>query len=240
MLVLSAGVALFLLPVGLTQRIHAVAGPFRIVPDHVEHCPSALFAKKGELATWYFKNFRDRQNIDKFYYYGNFTTLFWFGDMLNVELVFASWSSRGGWKDNALIIKMKQICKTAKTYIPKQWKNAQYAIHPNNASADCPYPPGVYYLRNATADLGVARKFPAFFYGKWRLDAKIMDSDSDCISCMRVLMHVVPQTDYDTSKLGAAGGTDGKDRRNTSDTNVDFTPIDIQNNYNLQGHSIGK
>ncbi|KAK3912701.1 Queuine tRNA-ribosyltransferase [Frankliniella fusca] len=219
------------------QRIHAVAGPFRIVPDHVEHCPSKLFEKKGEQAIWYFKNFRDRVNLDKWYYYGNYTTHFWFSDDMNIELAFASWSTRGGWKENAIIIKMKQICKAAKTYLPKQWKNVMYAILPNNASADCPFPPALYYLRNATADLGVARRVPAFYYGKWRLDAKIMDPEWDCVSCMRILMNIVPQTKYESSKLGVSGVSDGDDRRNTSNTNGDSIPVDVQNPPSL---SIGR
>ncbi|KAK3912335.1 Protein ANTAGONIST OF LIKE HETEROCHROMATIN PROTEIN 1 [Frankliniella fusca] len=126
---------------GKSQRLHSVAGPFRIIPDHAEYCPKRLFGKKGDLTEWHFSFLRDRHDINTFRALGNFTTLYWFGDHLNIELAFSSWSSRGGWKENALILRMSRLCKSAKTYMARQWKNAQLAIHPNNASADCPYPP---------------------------------------------------------------------------------------------------
>ncbi|KAE8740252.1 hypothetical protein FOCC_FOCC014236, partial [Frankliniella occidentalis] len=118
--VLVAGVVSFLSLQCHSQRLNSIAGPFRVIPKHAEHCPEHLFGQKGEIGTWAFSFVRDRQDV---------------------ELSFSSWSSRGGWKENALVLRLKHLCKTGKTYMARQWKNAQLAIHPNNASADCPFPP---------------------------------------------------------------------------------------------------
>ncbi|XP_026286486.2 uncharacterized protein LOC113212110 [Frankliniella occidentalis] len=230
--VLVAGVVSFLSLQCHSQRLNSIAGPFRVIPKHAEHCPEHLFGQKGEIGTWAFSFVRDRQDVNTHYATGNFTTLYWFGDNLNVELSFSSWSSRGGWKENALVLRLKHLCKTGKTYMARQWKNAQLAIHPNNASADCPFPPGMYKVRNATVDLGVTRQFPAFFYGKWRIDVKIIEpqNNTGCISCLRAFAEVVPQVYLDKGKAGAMGGAEGiKGFQNNSDTNVDFTPIEIPN-----------
>ncbi|XP_052128422.1 uncharacterized protein LOC127750534 isoform X2 [Frankliniella occidentalis] len=155
------------------------------------------------------------------------------GQRLNsiaVELAFSSWSSRGGWKENAFNFKVKRLCKSAKMYFARQWKNAQLAIHPNNASADCPFPPGMYKVRNCTVDLGMTNQFPAFFYGKWRIDGRIIEVENNtgCVSCMRVFVETVPVVNAAKGKAGTMGGAETvKGYQNNSDTNVDFTPIEV-------------
>lgn len=56
--------------------------------------------------------------------------------------------------------------------------------------------------RNARVDLGVGRALPAFFYGKWRLDVRIVDAAWECVSCMRVYAQLVPRIKYG-SQIGS-------------------------------------
>ncbi|XP_052127470.1 uncharacterized protein LOC113212138 isoform X3 [Frankliniella occidentalis] len=123
------------------QRINPIAGPFRIIPDHIEHCPAEVFKK--ELATWSFRGTRDRRNLDVWYYSGNYTLGFNFTDLYHVKLDFASWSSRGGWKDYALVLKFKRICATGKLYVPQVWQNIMESVfdEENKTRPDCPFPP---------------------------------------------------------------------------------------------------
>ncbi|KAJ1526599.1 hypothetical protein ONE63_008185 [Megalurothrips usitatus] len=180
-------------------------GPFRIVPDHIEHCPDSFF--KEELAHWTFRGVRDRHNVDVWYYHGNYTLGFYFDDSLNVELNVGSWSSRGGWKENAHVLKFKKICTTGKTYVSRVWQNIMDSVYDENnrTRPDCPFPKGKYRLVDCKADLSTARAVPAFFYGKWRADFKIVDSNWSCISCMRIFANTVPLTVHG-SQFGAAGG----------------------------------
>ncbi|XP_052127469.1 uncharacterized protein LOC113212138 isoform X2 [Frankliniella occidentalis] len=127
------------------QRINPIAGPFRIIPDHIEHCPAEVFKK--ELATWSFRGTRDRRNLDVWYYSGNYTLGFNFTDLYH----------------------------------------------------------GKYRLDNAKADLSTSNKLPALFYGKWRLDFKIVNGNWDCVSCMRIFLAIVPLVDHG-SHFGAGGG----------------------------------
>ncbi|KAE8737357.1 hypothetical protein FOCC_FOCC017181 [Frankliniella occidentalis] len=123
-------------------------------------------------------------------------------------MALASWSSRGGWKDNAHILKFKKICSTGRTYLPVVWGNIMDAVYDENNKTRkfCPFPPGKYVLDNCEADLSIARKVPGFFYGKWRLDFKILDPNWDCISCMRIYLSTVPLTSHG-SQFGANTGT---------------------------------
>lgn len=130
---------------------------------------------------------------------------------------FASWSSRGGWKPNAVVLKFRRLCTTGQTYLPTLWHNvASHVVNEHNKSqANCPYPAvsrhhrphsrialchsnngvavqGTYFLQNATADLSIARKVPAFFYGKWRVDFHMVNDAWETISCMRIFLRTVP------------------------------------------------
>ena len=59
---------------------------------------------------------------------------------LQAEALFASWSSRGGWKENAIVMKMGRLCTTCSTYVPAAWRAVMKALR-GSPDAGCPFPP---------------------------------------------------------------------------------------------------
>lgn len=60
------------------------------------------------------------------------------------HLVLASWNSRGGWKDNAVVMKIRRLCLSTKTYLPRFWDQMlRVSYGPRGAllGRDCPFEP---------------------------------------------------------------------------------------------------
>ncbi|XP_034238087.1 uncharacterized protein LOC117643351 [Thrips palmi] len=172
------------------KAISNTAGPFRIIPRYVTHCPPAL--QPAKPLDFYVMQTRDRHDPDLWYYSGNFTTLFTWTNDQDVDINFASWSSRGGWKENAYIFRVKHYCSAFKTYAPQAWRKIMVAVN-GDADADCPWPPGVYHVRNMSTDFRI-RAMPAFYYGKWRLTLRLMENHyQDTLGCFVAYADTVPR-----------------------------------------------
>ncbi|XP_052123573.1 uncharacterized protein LOC113211073 isoform X2 [Frankliniella occidentalis] len=44
-----------------------------------------------------------------------------------IDFRLASWSTRGGWKDNAFVLRMKHYCTAFKTFAPDAWAKVNMA-----------------------------------------------------------------------------------------------------------------
>ncbi|XP_034248987.1 uncharacterized protein LOC117649910 [Thrips palmi] len=112
-----------------------------------------------------------------------------------VRNAFASWSSRGGWRENALSMNIPRPCAALKTYFPGiskyVWNNLE---GPGGHVSQIPVPPGSYSIRNLSMNLQDYRStgLRSMFYGKWRMDSKVYDKDM-CFMCVRVTAMVNPK-----------------------------------------------
>ncbi|XP_034255356.1 uncharacterized protein LOC117653659 [Thrips palmi] len=61
-------------------------------------------------------------------------------ETLQSRFVFASWSSRGGWKENAIVMRFRRVCTTMRTYLPGVWRHVlNHTIGPDGPlQEDCP------------------------------------------------------------------------------------------------------
>ncbi|KAJ1519764.1 hypothetical protein ONE63_005020 [Megalurothrips usitatus] len=164
-----------------------VAGPFRVILDHVERCPAELLDEPFSLTI---KSMRDRRDLDMFHLTVNASWISNFTDDLIGQLRFSSWSARGGWKENANVMNFKRLCTSLRTYVPQLWNTIrQYTPQP-----DCPLSPGSLYIPTMVADFSV-KQVPAYFYGKWRIDIRALKPQSRrCIACGRMFAATVPLT----------------------------------------------
>ncbi|XP_034255045.1 uncharacterized protein LOC117653467 [Thrips palmi] len=170
-----------------------LAGPYVIDLETVEPCPPSVLDRPYPLTI---SMKRSRQNPRVRYFDANFTMSSAFDETKTIRNEFASWSSRGGWKDNALTMKIPRPCSALKTFLPGISKYFWNNLHgPGGRVSQCPVPPGSYSIRNLSTDLQGSHisSLPAMFYGKWRMDSKICEKDA-CFMCVRVIAMVNPKT----------------------------------------------
>ncbi|XP_052130523.1 uncharacterized protein LOC113215612 isoform X2 [Frankliniella occidentalis] len=117
-----------------------LAGPYTIVPELAEPCPKDLMGLPWDLDV---KFVRDRSNPNIFFVTLNWAGQFVFDDHKEAHAVMASWDTRGGWKENALVMKFKKLCATFKTYMPDSWREMMRLLTSNVTITvrDCPFPP---------------------------------------------------------------------------------------------------
>ncbi|XP_034233523.1 uncharacterized protein LOC117640746 [Thrips palmi] len=183
----------WLLPEGDGQRISAIAGPFRVIPDHFEKCPPHMRPNKT-FYKHHYVGWRDRKNPDLWFYSWNGTSYFEVNDDLTVDVNIASWSARGGWKDNAYVFSFQRCCTKARTLAPTLWRRAMVALF-DDPSRACPFPPGSYSVHNVSSDIDFdVKAVPAFYYGKWRATGKFSrTSTRELMGCARAFASTVPK-----------------------------------------------
>ncbi|KAK3927501.1 30S ribosomal protein S2 [Frankliniella fusca] len=147
-----------------------VQGPFRIIPGHVDFCPPGMAESPFKDFNW--RSYRDRNNVDSWVFWANITTLFTIDDSYDFDLNWASWSSRGGWKENAFIMRPGCFCKIFPLHNPEVWKRLMTVTF-NDPNRKCPFPPGFYEIKNASTELSL-KQIPIFFYGTWRVTLRLI------------------------------------------------------------------
>ncbi|XP_052128698.1 uncharacterized protein LOC113215875 [Frankliniella occidentalis] len=174
-------------------RATPVAGPYYIKPDLCEACPRDEMALDFPIDV---KLVRDRTNTNFYFVSVDWASQFTFDDTKDTHLVFASWGSRGGWKENAMMMKFKKLCTTIKTHLPTIWDAIVGRMTSNISESlqDCPFPPGGYSVRNVSSSVLQPKGVPVLFYGKWRVDAKVVDpKDERILGCFRVFVSIIPK-----------------------------------------------
>ncbi|XP_034238090.1 uncharacterized protein LOC117643355 [Thrips palmi] len=135
---------------------------------------------------------RDRKNPDLWYYSWNGTSYFEINDDLTANINIASWSARGGWKDNAYIFALPKFCTAFRTVTPTLWRKTMVALF-DDPNAFCPFPPGSYSFSNMSTNFDI-KAVPSFFYGKWRATAKLSRTSSkELLACARAYGSTVPR-----------------------------------------------
>ncbi|XP_034239145.1 uncharacterized protein LOC117644068 [Thrips palmi] len=148
--------------------------------------PKKIFLKM------HYVGWRDRKNPDLWFYSWNGTSFFVANDELSVNINLASWSARGGWKDNAFIATVPRVCSTGRASIPSLWRKMMVAVF-NDPDADCPFQPGSYSFSNFSTDFDI-EAVPSFFYGKWRATGKLFRTSSrELLACARAYGSTVPK-----------------------------------------------
>ncbi|XP_026274860.1 uncharacterized protein LOC113204075 [Frankliniella occidentalis] len=181
-----------------TQYINNFAGPFRIVPDHAERCPAIkghAAAASGAAALYrdiFWRGYHDRNNRDLWYYWGNVTTLRTLDESYDIDLNWASWSSRGGWKENAYVMRPGPVCQIIGHHDPDLWRRLMVATF-NDPNRKCPFPPGYYEVKNVSAEFSL-KQIPVFFYGTWRITVRLVDSAQDVAACVWLFGKTVPKS----------------------------------------------
>ncbi|KAE8742077.1 hypothetical protein FOCC_FOCC012404 [Frankliniella occidentalis] len=192
-LLTSAANVLLLFKAVINSCATPVAGPYIIIPDRAEACPRSEMALDFPMD---FKIVRDRNNTNYFFVAVDWASQFTFDDTKDALLTFASWGTRGGWKENAMIMKFKKLCTTIKTHLPKIWHEILVRMTSNVTETlqDCPFPPGGYSVRNLSSSVLQPKGIPMLFYGKWKIDVKVVDpADQRVLGCMRLYASVIPK-----------------------------------------------
>ncbi|XP_034237494.1 uncharacterized protein LOC117642963 [Thrips palmi] len=108
------------------------------------------------------------------------------------DINIASWSARGGWKDNAYLFSVPKLCTAARTMAPSLWRKGMVALF-NDPNAACPFPPGSYSFRNMSTNFDI-KAVPSFFYGKWRATGKLFRTSTRVLlACARAFGSTVPK-----------------------------------------------
>ncbi|XP_026280641.2 uncharacterized protein LOC113208027 [Frankliniella occidentalis] len=179
-----------------SHYINNLAGPFRLVLDHIEACPDSTGgAGRGAGALFkeiYWHRYHGRKNGDLPYYWINATTLLTVDDSLQLDLNWASWSSRGGWKENAYVMRPGSFCKVASSHDPEFWRRFMTAIF-DDPNRNCPFTPGYYECTNVSSEF-TFRKIPVFFYGTWRVNIRLVkQSTQNGVFCLVFFVKTVPK-----------------------------------------------
>ncbi|XP_026274859.1 uncharacterized protein LOC113204074 [Frankliniella occidentalis] len=173
--------------------INSVAGPYRIIPDHIERCPVRTGGFGPLYKDIFWRGYHDRNNRDLWYYWVNFTTLLTFDDSYNVDLNWASWSSRGGWKENAYVMRLGSFCKVIFTHDPDLWRRLMIATF-DDPNRNCPFPPGYYETKNISSEFSL-KKIPVLFYGTWRITLHLFkESVENVVACFMLFGKTVPKS----------------------------------------------
>ncbi|KAK3907574.1 Arginine--tRNA ligase [Frankliniella fusca] len=175
-------------------RAAQLAGPYYIIPDLGEECPRSEMALDFPVKV---KLVRERDNTNFFLVTVHWAGQFWFDDNKDARVVMASWGSRGGWKENALIMKFKKLCTTIKTHLPDIWNEIVPRMKSNitNFQRDCPFPPGAFSIEDLSTSVLQPKGVPYLFYGKWKIDVKAIDpADDRVLGCFRIYASIIPRT----------------------------------------------
>ncbi|XP_034246509.1 uncharacterized protein LOC117648234 isoform X3 [Thrips palmi] len=166
-----------------------VAGPYEIVVEHMETCPPKLLDRPFPVTV---SSSRYGHDPHEKYFNGNFTTSLTFDDNVNSAVVFDAWSSRGGWKENAVVMKFSRLCSSMSAYLPTVWQHLRTHVYGSRGLIrDCPAPPDTYSVYNLTTPRSSAL-IPALFYGKWRVNLRAFLKEQ-CFMCIRIVLRVEPK-----------------------------------------------
>ncbi|KAE8739869.1 hypothetical protein FOCC_FOCC014626 [Frankliniella occidentalis] len=111
---------------------------------------------------------------------------------LALDLNWASWSSRGGWKENAYVMRPGSFCKVASSHDPEFWRRFMTAIF-DDPNRNCPFTPGYYECTNVSSEF-TFRKIPVFFYGTWRVNIRLVkQSTQNGVFCLVFFVKTVPK-----------------------------------------------
>ncbi|XP_034252290.1 uncharacterized protein LOC117651863 [Thrips palmi] len=153
----------------------------------MEMCPPE---KQSKPFFFHFRVAHDRKRPSFVRGAMNMTTSYIFDDNTDIAIEMASWSSRGGWKDNAFKIRLKRACFTAPQYLPTVYNTLKATLF---GETQCPWPPGAYYHPNVSMEIRFT--LPVFYYGKYRADLGFTDhATNEMEACVRATIKVVPKT----------------------------------------------
>ncbi|XP_034238270.1 uncharacterized protein LOC117643461 [Thrips palmi] len=145
--------------------------------------------KKYYIATY--SAVRDRSNPDTWFYSFNTTTFLPCTDDYTLSVNLASWSSRGGWKDNAFQKTIAKPCTTVRSFFPREWRKAMVYVF-NDPDRKCPFPPGTYTATNVSTQNDFTFP-PSFFYGKFRGTGRVFTLAKELVGCVRFYFSIVPK-----------------------------------------------
>ncbi|XP_052132732.1 uncharacterized protein LOC113205103 [Frankliniella occidentalis] len=172
------------------SRFNNVAGPYRLIPDHAERCPVSEGGAGPLYKDIFWRGYHDRNNVNLWHYWINFTTLDNFDDSYDIDLNYASWSSRGGWKENAYVIRPGSYCRSIPLHDPELWRRAMIATF-NDPNRKCPFPAGYYEIKNISTEFSF-KNVPVFFYGTWRITVRMLKAQT-ARACFRFFGKTVPK-----------------------------------------------
>ncbi|XP_034247824.1 uncharacterized protein LOC117649307 isoform X3 [Thrips palmi] len=166
----------------------ALAGRYDIDVEHVECCPSEVLDRPFPCSVS-----RARKDLHTVLFSFNATSRDIFDDYKIAQVVYASWSSRGGWKQNAIVMKFPRACTSVRTYLPGLYKHfLEHATRAEGPFQGCPVPPGSYRYENVSSRGLVVANIPSLYYGRWRVDGRAYDREA-CIMCIRLTLRISPR-----------------------------------------------
>ncbi|CAH1731478.1 unnamed protein product [Aphis gossypii] len=114
---------------------------------------------------------------------GNFTNTIPFDDTFTLDANTASWDSIGGWKPNSVVYITKNACSNLKKVLGNVWNTLFKSFNVSNTS--CPIPVGTYISTGVDLkeleDLNIPKEY---FYGKYKLTAKIKNVKNEVLGCV--------------------------------------------------------
>ncbi|XP_026292827.2 uncharacterized protein LOC113217220 isoform X2 [Frankliniella occidentalis] len=185
-------VLLIMLTIQTWSLSEPIAGPYDVFIDQVGECPQGLvdpfFPVKIRLV-------RNRHNHNDMFAFANYTIIERLDDSSSMRLEFGSWSSGGGWKENAFIMKFQRLCSTLHNLAPRTVQALERSLSnsKNVSPVTCPWNPDTYQITNFST-LEIKSNVPAVFYGKWRINLIIFNSKTQtAIACCRVYARTTPK-----------------------------------------------
>ncbi|XP_034247826.1 uncharacterized protein LOC117649307 isoform X4 [Thrips palmi] len=164
------------------------SGRYDIDVEHVECCPSEVLDRPFPCSVS-----RARKDLHTVLFSFNATSRDIFDDYKIAQVVYASWSSRGGWKQNAIVMKFPRACTSVRTYLPGLYKHfLEHATRAEGPFQGCPVPPGSYRYENVSSRGLVVANIPSLYYGRWRVDGRAYDREA-CIMCIRLTLRISPR-----------------------------------------------
>ncbi|XP_034245328.1 uncharacterized protein LOC117647599 [Thrips palmi] len=209
--------ACLLLPAVGGQFINSYAGPFDVELQRVEICPGAMSGLN--LLNFTQRLTRDRKYPKRFYYTGVVQHFFDVLPSLAWTIRLSSWSSRGGWKENAYHHTFTRVCDLAKARFNNPvYRRVILAAMGSDFVFSCPFPASRWEFTDFPVDV-TADEFKEFVYGKWRIDIQSLDGKTNTVlSCHREFVDTVP-------KVQGRRGAGVPAEANYSGTSVKIGPI---------------
>ncbi|KAJ1528987.1 hypothetical protein ONE63_007354 [Megalurothrips usitatus] len=105
----------------------------------------------------------------------------------------ASWSSRGGWKENFFRLELDQPLSYMRKMYPTEWRNVMTRVF-NDPERGPPFFPGFYSVQNVSTDYEM-KVPPVYFYGNYRATMRAYSRVTrELVACERATLSVVPKS----------------------------------------------
>ncbi|VVC24721.1 Hypothetical protein CINCED_3A015416 [Cinara cedri] len=148
--------------------------------------PRAIIQCKQKQHLFEFNMYLNRISSNTSEVKGNITCTKPIDDSDNIVIINAVKDSIGGWKDNALILKISKACSSFEKVFGNLRTTLNLTTKNNNVNRNCPYPAGVYVSNgfDFTSFIANANLPKQFFYGVYKARFEMFDKKNNQIGCV--------------------------------------------------------